>query len=111
MNVLLSIDAELAKLLERVAPAKSRKRSIFIRAALRKAILEAEEVRTREAYARLPDTSDDVPLDPGAWSEVPWVEAPERVAKSRAPKKRSNAKKVVVPRRPGRSVQSRAASR
>jgi hypothetical protein len=117
MNVLLSIDDELAKLLERVAPAKSRKRSIFIRAALRKAILEAEEVRTREAYARLPDTRDDVPFDPSAWSEEAWVEGvegvegPERAATLRTARKRSKAKTVVGKRKPSLSVHSRATSR
>jgi hypothetical protein len=73
MDILVSLDEELANQLERVAPAKSRKRSDFIRLALRKAIIEAEEVRTRAAYARdVPH--EEPPVDPGAWSKEPWVE-------------------------------------
>jgi hypothetical protein len=73
MDILVSIDGALALRLERVAPAKSRKRSDFIRMALRKAILEAEEIQTRAAYLRDPDTA--VPLfDPAAWSDEPWTE-------------------------------------
>ncbi|MDP9120578.1 MAG: hypothetical protein M3O15_04295, partial [Acidobacteriota bacterium] len=54
--------------LEQVAPARSRRRSEFVRAAILKALWEVEEQATAEAYARLPDASDsDIAFDPTAW--------------------------------------------
>jgi predicted transcriptional regulator len=45
-----------AKRLEQLAPARSRRRSEFVRMALRKALWEAEERATAEAYRRRPDS-------------------------------------------------------
>lgn len=64
--LLVEVDDDLAVRLERVAPARSRRRSEFVRAAILKALWEAEEQATAEAYARQPD-SPDVPLDPTVW--------------------------------------------
>ena len=67
MKVLqFQIDDELAARLERVAPARSRRRSDFIRAAIHHALWEVEEQTTAEAYARQPDDPGLV-LDPAVW--------------------------------------------
>ena len=65
-SIRVEVDDELAGRLERVAPARSRRRSEFIRAAILKALWEAEEQATAEAYARLPD-SPDAAFDPAVW--------------------------------------------
>jgi predicted transcriptional regulator len=65
-SVLVEVDDELALRLERVAPARSRRRSEFVRAAILKALWEAEEKATAEAYARQP-ASSDVTFDPAGW--------------------------------------------
>jgi predicted transcriptional regulator len=65
-SLLVEVDDDLAHRLERVAPARSRRRSEFIRAAILKALWEAEEQATAEAYARQPD-SPDVMFDPAVW--------------------------------------------
>lgn len=55
MQIILEIDAPLAEELEKVAPAQSRRRSEFIRMAIRKALMDEQERRTREAYLKDPD--------------------------------------------------------
>jgi predicted DNA-binding protein len=74
-QVLIEVDDDTAHRLERVAPARSRRRSEFIRAAIRKALAEVEEQRTAEAYRQQPDT-DPAYLDPSVW------EPPARYRKS-----------------------------
>lgn len=66
-QILIEIEPEVAEQLERIAPARSRRRSEFIRAAIRKAIWELEEAAVAEAYRRTPDSVNDAYLDPGAW--------------------------------------------
>lgn len=65
-QILIQLDADTAERLERVAPARSRKRSEFIRNAIRRALWEREEERTRQAYLEQPDVAE-----PG-WPEAPW---------------------------------------
>jgi predicted transcriptional regulator len=65
-SLLVEVDDELAGRLERVAPARSRRRSEFVRAAILKALWEAEELATAAAYARQPDSSD-AGFDPTVW--------------------------------------------
>lgn len=65
-SLLVEVDDELAGRLERIAPARSRRRSEFVRAAILKALWEAEEQATAEAYARHPD-SPDAAFDPAVW--------------------------------------------
>jgi len=65
-SLLVEVDDELASRLERVAPARSRRRSEFVRAAILKALWEVEEQATAEAYARHPDTPDAA-FDPAVW--------------------------------------------
>jgi Arc/MetJ-type ribon-helix-helix transcriptional regulator len=66
VQILIQIDDELSRRLEEVAPARSRERSEFIRAAIRKALWEREERATEEAYRRQPD-SRGAYLEPRAW--------------------------------------------
>jgi predicted transcriptional regulator len=65
-SLLVEVDDELAGRLERVAPARSRRRSEFVRTAILKALWEAEEQATAEAYARQPD-SPETAFDPTVW--------------------------------------------
>ena len=66
-QVLVEIDDETAARLESVASGRSRKRSEFIRLAVRRALWELEERKTREAYLREPDNADDVYIEPAVW--------------------------------------------
>ena len=54
-QILLAIDDETARQLDAVAPARSRRRSEFVRMAIRKTLWELQERQTAEAYARMPD--------------------------------------------------------
>ncbi len=65
-SLLIEVDDALAGRLEQVAPARSRRRSEFVRAAILKALWEAEEKATAEAYARQPDSAD-ADFDPAVW--------------------------------------------
>ncbi len=65
-SLLVEVDDSLAERLERVAPARSRCRSEFVRAALLKALWEVEERATAEAYARQPDILEAA-FDPAVW--------------------------------------------
>ena len=57
-QLLVEIDDDMAARLERVAPARSRRRSEFIRQALRTALWAVEEARTAKAYRRTPDSTE-----------------------------------------------------
>lgn len=78
-QVLIEIEPEVAERLERIAPARSRRRSEFIRAAIRKAIWEVEEAAVAEAYGRMPDSADTAYWNPHVW-EAP---RPSRRTKAR----------------------------
>jgi hypothetical protein len=71
MQILIDLDEETLRDLERAAPAKSRQRSAFIRAAIKKSLWELEEDKTRKAYLRHPDP-EPVPFDPGVWEPLPF---------------------------------------
>ena len=70
-QLLIEIDTDMATQLERVAPARSRRRSEFIRSAIRQALWELEERATAQAYARQPDSAKDVYLDATVWEATP----------------------------------------
>jgi metal-responsive CopG/Arc/MetJ family transcriptional regulator len=55
-SLLVQLDEPTFRALNRVAPAAERQRAEFVRAAIRKAIREAEEARTRQAYMETPET-------------------------------------------------------
>jgi predicted transcriptional regulator len=76
-QILVEIDDQTAAELERVAPARSRQRSEFIRRALRRALWDEEERRTRDAYLNAPDKKAEVYVDAGAW------DAPTKKKRSR----------------------------
>lgn len=65
-QLLVEIEDDDARRLEQVAPARSRKRSEFIRSAIRRALWEIEERATRKAYKRYPDSAQAY-LDPIVW--------------------------------------------
>jgi predicted transcriptional regulator len=55
-SFLIQLDDNLYKALNKVAPPSSRKRAQFVRSALLKALMEAQEARTRAAYLDAPDS-------------------------------------------------------
>jgi len=55
-SLLVLLDDPTYRALNRVAPAAKRRRAEFVRTAIRKAIREAEEERTRQAYLEQPDS-------------------------------------------------------
>jgi predicted transcriptional regulator len=80
-QILIEIDADTAARLERAAPARSRRRSEFIRQAIRRALWEIEERETRAAYLRDPDAHEV------AWPEPAWEPWTAAESKRRAAKK------------------------
>lgn len=66
-QLLIEVDDELAAELEKIAPGRSRRRSNFIRYAIRQALWDLEEKRTAEAYKQRPDSEDEIYLDPRVW--------------------------------------------
>ena len=74
VQFLVQLDDRLAKELDRVVPAKSRKRSEFIRRAVRKALMEVDDRRTAEKYRKAPQAvADDQEV---SW--LPWDPKPRR---------------------------------
>jgi gamma-glutamyl:cysteine ligase YbdK (ATP-grasp superfamily) len=55
-SLLVQMDEPTLRALKRVAPAAKRQRAEFVRSAIRKAIRETEEERTRRAYFEQPDS-------------------------------------------------------
>ncbi len=95
MQVLIELDEETLRRLEKVAPGKSRKRSAFIRAAVQKALWELEEEKTRQAYLASPDV-EPAPFDAASWEPLPFggFDPPsEKKRRSRsAPRKKAAAR-------------------
>jgi predicted transcriptional regulator len=77
-QLLIEVDDELAAKLEKVAPARSRRRSEFIRCAMRQALWDLEEQKMAEAYKRLPDSETEAYLDPCVWEAQPKMRAVRR---------------------------------
>jgi hypothetical protein len=63
--------------LEQVAPSLTPQQSEFVCAAIRRALDELAELRTAEAYRRLPDDPYDVYLDPDVWEAPESPPSPE----------------------------------
>ena len=55
-SLLVQLDEPTYRALNRVAPAAKRQRAEFVRSAIRKAIRQTEEDRTRLAYRKYPDS-------------------------------------------------------
>jgi len=66
-SLLIELDDDVAARLEEVAPGRSRRRSEFIRNAIRRALWDVEEGATAAAYRRNPDRASDAFVDPQAW--------------------------------------------
>jgi Arc/MetJ-type ribon-helix-helix transcriptional regulator len=77
-TLIVELDDEVAAQLERVAPGRSRKRSDFIRNAVRKALWDIEEQATAEAYRKNPDSATDASIDPAVWEAPPKSRRPRR---------------------------------
>ena len=65
-QLIVELDEPLARELERAAPARSRRRSSFVRAALRRALDELADSRMTEAYKAQPDV-EPAHFDPRLW--------------------------------------------
>lgn len=65
-QILIELDDLTAKRLEAVAPARSRRRSQFIREAVRRLLDELEERRMAAAYRRQPQL-EAAHFDPNLW--------------------------------------------
>ncbi len=70
-QVLVEISEDMAALLEQVAPARSRRRSAFVREAIRRALDAELEKQTEEAYRRMPQSLDPYYFDPAEWEPRP----------------------------------------
>jgi predicted transcriptional regulator len=75
-QLIVELDDALARELERVAPARTRRRSSFVRAAVRRALDDLAEARMKRGYAAKPDV-EPAYFDPRVW------EAEERQKASR----------------------------
>ncbi len=76
VHVLVQLDEETAKELEAAVPARTRRRSEFIRLAIRRALWDLEEARTAEAYRRQPD-DEPAYFGAGTW-EPATAKTPRR---------------------------------
>jgi predicted transcriptional regulator len=65
-QLIVEIDDATAARLDRIAPSRARKRSEFVRAALREALDRALEAETAAAYRRQPDAGEEY-FDPKEW--------------------------------------------
>lgn len=63
----IEVEDEVLEKLERLGGGQSGRASEFISKAILKALWELEEQATAEAYARQPDSADDLPVDPAVW--------------------------------------------
>src|SRR5262249_1820159 len=87
-SLLIQLDEPILSALDRVAPPAQRKRAAFIRAAIRKAIMEAEEERTRLGYLKQPDSEAEA----ADWSTAEAWE-------TRAPKKHKETRRPLAKKR------------
>src|SRR5688500_14775053 len=58
-QLLIEAEDEVPAKLEKVAPGRARRRSEFVRNAIRRALWELEEAATAEAYRENPDSAAD----------------------------------------------------
>jgi predicted transcriptional regulator len=70
-QLLIELEDDIAAKLEVAAPGRSRRRSEFVRMAIRRALWELEEKATADAYRRQPDSAGDAYLDPSTWEARP----------------------------------------
>ena len=70
-QILIEVDDDLAEKLEQVAPSRSRRRSEFVRHAIRQAIWDLQERETAEAYRQQPDSDREAYIDSSVWEPQP----------------------------------------
>ena len=66
-QIIVELDEGTAHELELVAPSRARKRSEFVRRALRQALDAEAERRMADAYRQQPDDAEPEVIDPSAW--------------------------------------------
>ena len=66
-QIIVEIDEGTAQELERISASRARKRSEFVRRALRQALDAEVERRMADAYRRQPDDAEPEMVDPEAW--------------------------------------------
>ncbi len=66
-QIIVEIDDGLAQELDLLAPSRARKRSEFVRRALRRALDDEAERLMADAYRRQPDDAEPELVDPEAW--------------------------------------------
>ncbi len=70
-QVIVELDDRTVERLNRVAPPSARKRSEFIREAIRRALNERLEQDMEQAYRRQPQEGADLDVDPATWEAAP----------------------------------------
>ncbi len=70
-QVIIEVDDRTLERLNRVAPARARKRSEFIREAIRRALNERLEQEMEAAYRTQPQDGQDPDVDPQTWEPAP----------------------------------------
>ena len=65
-QIIVEVDEATAQELERIAPSRARKRSEFVRRALRQALDAEVERRMADAHRRQPDNAEPEVVDPEA---------------------------------------------
>jgi predicted transcriptional regulator len=68
-QVIIELDDATLQRLNKVAPPRQRKRSEFIREAIRRALNEQLERAMEAAYRRQPQDDAEVDLDPDTWDK------------------------------------------
>ena len=83
-QVIIELDDRTMARLNRVAPPRARKRSEFIREAIRRALNERLEADMERAYAAQPQESEPtLDLDPATWEAPPTTSAPVKKKKGK----------------------------
>ena len=90
-QILIELDDECARDLERVAPTKNRKRAEFVRLAIRRAIDLALDHATADAYRATPLPTGIAADDLRGWDEQNRLARHPRKAPVRAGRKKSAA--------------------
>lgn len=70
-QVIVELDDRTIARLNRVAPPSARKRSEFIREAIRRALNERLEQDMERAYRQQPQQGTDLDVDPATWEAPP----------------------------------------
>lgn len=70
-QVIVELDDRTIARLNRVAPPRARKRSEFIREAIRRALNERLEQDMERAYRLQPQEDADLDVDPSTWETAP----------------------------------------